>query len=320
VKELVPPFDFQAVVVETWTENGASYGWIALMAFLVAAACGLVGNFLVLRRMSLVGDAISHSVLPGLAGAFLLTQNRGSFPMFLGALAAGVVTTVLIAAIHRRTRVKEDAAIGIVFTTLFAIGVLMIAIFADRVDLDADCVLYGELSFVGLEPQVRVGGWTLGPEPVVRMGAVLALTVVLLMAFYKELLVSSFDGGLAKSLGIRVNGIHYGLMALLSAIVVSAFESVGAILVIAMLILPAATARLLADRLPVMLALTIVVDHCSCSCFGIGRAASRRVAGLLDRGCDGCEWSRVIYARVDIQPDSGPVEICDPAPAFLDWG
>ncbi|HEX8311137.1 MAG TPA: metal ABC transporter permease, partial [Chthoniobacteraceae bacterium] len=152
---LIPPFNAHDVLVAPWTENLYTFGWIALMGFLVTLACGLIGNYLILRRMALVGDAISHSVLPGIAIAFLVAQSRDRLVMFAGALAAGVATTLLIETIHRRTRVKQDAAIGIVFSTLFAIGVILITLFASQIDLDADCVLYGEISFVSLEPHVQ---------------------------------------------------------------------------------------------------------------------------------------------------------------------
>lgn len=256
---LIPPFNFHDVVIAPWTTHLQSFGWIALMGFFVTAACGLIGTYLILRRMALVGDAISHSVLPGLAIAFLLANSRQSAAMFLGALAAGIVTTVIIEVIHRKSRVKQDAAIGITFTSLFAIGVIIISVFASKVDLDQDCVLYGEIGNIPLEvPYVTLGSLTLGPPSMVRMGLV-ALAVALLIAlFYKELLIGSFDPGLAMSVGINASVVHYSLMAALSVVVVSAFESVGAILVIAMLVLPGATASLLSQRLPMILALTVV--------------------------------------------------------------
>jgi manganese/zinc/iron transport system permease protein len=166
-----------------------------------------------------------------------------------GALAAGAATTLLVDAIHRRSRVKQDSAIGITFTTLFAIGVVLISIYAQQVDLDAECVLYGEIAFVPLEPFATVGGVEIAPPSVLRMAGVLLAVVVLVIVFYKELLVSSFDAGLAASLGINPSLMHYSLMAMLSIVVVSAFEAVGAILVIAMLILPGATSFLLTHRL-----------------------------------------------------------------------
>lgn len=258
MNSLIPPFDARYVLVQPWTEEFQYICWILIMGFLVTTACGLIGNYLILRRMALVGDAISHSVLPGIAIAFLIAKTRSNFAMFLGALAAGVATTVLIETIHRRSRVKQDAAIGIVFSTLFAIGVILISLFASQVDLDVDCVLHGEIGLVQIEPKVALGGVELAPESVIVMAAVTALVVGLILIFYKELLVSSFDPGLAASLGIRPTVMHYGLMCALSVVVVSAFQAVGAILVIAMLILPGATAYLLTHRLPSMMMLSVV--------------------------------------------------------------
>lgn len=255
---LIPPFEFESVFVMPWRDAFSSTLWIALMGFFVTAACGLVGNYLILRRMALVGDAISHSVLPGLAIAFLISGSRSSSAMFMGALAAGVVTTIIIEVIHKKTRVKQDAAIGIAFTSLFAIGVILINLFAAKVDLDQECVLYGEISFVPSESNLTIFGVELGPLSAVRMGIVAVVTILLILFFYKELLVSSFDPGLASSLGINATVMHYGLMCWLSVVVVSAFEAVGAILVVAMLILPGATAALCSARLPIVMMLTVV--------------------------------------------------------------
>ncbi len=258
MSELFRPFDFQEIVVAPWTTALSLFGWIAAMGFLVTAACGLIGNYLILRRMALVGDAISHSVLPGIAIAFLIANSRNSLAMFLGALVAGVATTLLIETIHSRSRIKQDAAIGIVFSTLFAIGVILISVYASKVDLDADCVLYGEISFVPLEPFTKIAGLAIAPQSVFLMGVVALLTLLAILLFYKELLVTSFDPGLAASLGMNPKLMHYALMSVLSIVVVSAFQSVGAILVIAMLILPGATAYLLTNRLPWMLTLSVV--------------------------------------------------------------
>jgi len=258
MSNLIPSFDFHRVVISPWTTELDSFGWVVLMGFLVATACGLVGNYLILRRMALVGDAISHSVLPGLAVGFLVANSRGSTPMFVGALVAGVFTTILIEIIHKKSRVKQDAAIGISFTSLFAIGVILISLYASKVDLDQECVLYGEIGNIWIDTPFQVGSIILGPTAVVRMACVTLLTLGLILLFYKELLVSSFDPGLAYSLGINATAVHYALMCLLSVVVVSAFESVGAILVIAMLILPGATASLLSQRLPIVLCLSAV--------------------------------------------------------------
>lgn len=259
MNNFIPDFNLQQFFLAPWTNGAAtSSAWIALMGFFVATACGLVGNYLILRRMALVGDAISHSILPGLVIAFLISQTRSSTAMFIGALAAGILTTIIIEVIHKKSRVKQDAAIGIAFTTLFAIGVILISLYASKVDLDQECVLYGEIAFVPLEPPMQFLGMNLGPLPVARMGIVTLITAMLILFFYKELLVSSFDPGLASSLGINASIVHYGLMCWLSVVVVSAFESVGAILVVAMLIMPGATASLISQRLPVIMFLTVV--------------------------------------------------------------
>ena len=277
-------------MVEPWVENLPTTFWIVLMGFLITAACGLIGNYLILRRMALVGDAISHSVLPGLAIAFLLAHSLSTLPMFLGALGAGIVTTVMIELIHKKTRVKQDSAIGITFSTLFAIGVILISFGqTDAVHLDAECVLYGEIGFVplvlvqtelgpgalsvvekipGLNSEMFLDGnlLTIAPPSVIRMAIVTGMTLLLILVFYKELLVTSFDSGLSSSLGINSTVVHYALMGMLSVIIVSAFEAVGAILVIAMLILPGATASLLAYRLPPMFGITVI--HAALSALG----------------------------------------------------
>ena len=260
MSEFIPAFDWTRVMVEPWTVNLPITLWIALMGFLITAACGLIGNYLILRRMALVGDAISHSVLPGLAIAFLFSQSLKTVPMFIGALVAGIVTTVLIELIHKKTRVKQDAAIGITFSSLFAIGVIIISFSqTDAVHLDAECVLYGEIAFVGFElvqtelspdalsvvekipvlnSELFLSGnmLTIAPPSVIRMAIVTGVTLLLILIFYKELLVTSFDSGLSSSLGINSTVMHYALMGMLSVIIVSAFEAVGAILVIAMAI------------------------------------------------------------------------------------
>jgi manganese/zinc/iron transport system permease protein len=210
--------------------------------------------------MALVGDAISHSILPGITLAFLITNSRDTLPMMLGAVAAGVVTVALIEAIRYTSRIKPDAAIGIVFSSLFAVGVILISVFADEVDLDAECVLYGELGFIPLQDIAYFGEIVIGPEPVVRMAIITLIAIVLLFAFFKEMIVTSFDSGLAASLGINPTRYQYGLTLFLSIVIVSSFESVGVVLVIAMIIFPGATALMLTDQLPIALVLSTVIS------------------------------------------------------------
>ena len=241
-----PPIERLFDSIGLWA---ATYGWIAVMGVLVAVTCALLGTLLVVRQMSLMGDALSHAVLPGIALGFILSGSRGTLVMVIGAMVAAVLCTLIMETVHRASRIKEDAAMGVVFTTLFALGVLLIAWYADRVDLDQECVLFGEIAFVPLEPHVHVAGLSLGPQPVAVMGGVLAIVLIVLVLFYKEWVICSFDPGAAAAMGVPVTLFHYGLMLLLSLTVVSAFESVGAILVVGMLIAPAATASLWVDRL-----------------------------------------------------------------------
>ena len=252
-QEFFPPLDFQSVFAEPWTSQFEGSFQIVLMGFLVSLGCGLIGNFVVARRLALVGDAISHSLLPGIAIAFIFMASRSVTAMFIGAAIAGVATTLLIEFIQRQSRVKPDAAIGIVFTTFFAIGVVVISLWLDKVHLDPDCVLYGEIGFVPLHESIFIGGFSLGPRPLVTMGVVALIDLLLVVIFYKQLLVTSFDAGLARSLGMPVKATHHGLMIALALTIVASFEAVGVVLVIAMIIFPAVTAGFFFERMPFLL-------------------------------------------------------------------
>ncbi|HYH36623.1 MAG TPA: metal ABC transporter permease [Azospirillum sp.] len=236
----------------------------ALMAAVLAcAACALVGNFLVLRRQGLMGDAVSHAVLPGIVGGFLLAGTRDTLPMMAGALVSAALAGVLIEAVRRLGRLESGAAMGVVFTLFFAAGVVMIEQGPARaVDLDADCVLYGQLeTILWLAPTswsslLRPAVWLELPRQVVTLAAVFALAVACVLLFRKELTIAAFDPGLAGALGLRPGLFHYGVLLLTAATAIAAFEAVGSILVVAMLIAPPAAARLLTDRLPVQLVLS----------------------------------------------------------------
>ena len=228
-----------------------------LAATLAAVGCGLLGNFLVLRRLSLMGDAISHSVLPGLVAAFLIASARDPLVMFLGAAAAGVATVVLVELVKKLGRVESGAAMGVVFSVLFALGVLLLQqAAADAIDLDADCVLHGQLETLAWYGAPDTFGGLMNAstiEAVPRQLWILAAMVVLAFlftaVFFKELRIAAFDPGLATSQGFNATLMHYMLMIFVAFATVASFEAVGSILVIAMLICPAATARLLTDRL-----------------------------------------------------------------------
>ena len=254
--------------------------WIILTAGLVATSCALLGCFMVLRRMSMLGDAISHAVLPGIVIAFLVTHSRASVPMFVGAAVLGILTTVVVQWLSRGG-VQGDAAIGVTFTAFFAFGVLLVARFAGQVDLDLDCVLYGEIAYTPFDTW-SLNGVVLGPRPVWINGGLLLLNGAFLVALYKELKLCSFDPALAAALGLPVAVLHYALMAMVSITTVGAFESVGAILVVALLIVPAATAYLLTDRLERMLGIAVAIG-CGSSVLGyyLARALDGSIAGAI---------------------------------------
>ena len=259
--------------------------WIVITGVLSALACALPGCFLVLRKMSMMGDAISHAVLPGLALAFLLTHSRDSLPMFIGAAAVGVLTAVFIDWVNRLGRVEESAAMGVVFTSLFALGLILIVRGADQVDLDPGCVLYGALELVPLDT-VSIGSWAV-PRAVLKLSAVLVMNIVFVTVLFKELMISTFDPALSDTQGISSRRMNLLLMAVVAVTAVAAFESVGSILVIAMLIVPAATAQLATDRLSSMLWVSTLVAVFSAVAGHVGAITLPRLAGFEDTNTAG---------------------------------
>ncbi len=225
---------------------------IQIIAAIVAAACAIPGVFLVLRKMSLISDAISHSILLGIVISFFISHDLDSPLNIILATLSGIVTVVLVEFIQKTGLVKEDTAIGLVFPAMFSVGVILIALKANDVHLDVDAVLVGEL---GYAPSNRFffGTVDLGPKAMWVMGTILMFSIGLLIVFFKELKISTFDEGLATALGFSPVVIHYGLMSIASVTTVGAFDAVGAILVVAMMIAPAAAMYLLTDNLKKML-------------------------------------------------------------------
>jgi manganese/zinc/iron transport system permease protein len=197
-------------------------------------------------------------VLPGIVLAYLVAQTRASVAMLIGAALFGVLTTILIEVLHKNGKLQIDASIGVSFTWLFAIGVILISFYAGQVDLDQDCVLYGEIAYVPLDVWLSENGTNLGPVSVWLMGANLLIVLLFVGLGYKGLLLTSFDPVLAATLGISTAFWHYALMGAVSLTTVFAFESVGAILVVAFLVGPAATAYLLTEDLKKMLLLSVL--------------------------------------------------------------
>ena len=232
-------------------------GWIILTGSLVGITCGITGCFLILRKMAMLADAISHTVLLGIVAAYLVSSSLEGVYMFVGALVVGLLTAFFVQLLHA-SGVQSDAAIGVVFTSLFALGVILLSLYAGRIHLDVDHALMGEIAFVPWDTW-QIGSTNLGPKAVWLLGVVLIINVLLIFLFYKELKLSSFDPEMAAAIGIPVLFIHYVLMGMLSITTVASFDSVGAILVVAMLIAPGASAYLLTEKLSVMLLLSAVI-------------------------------------------------------------
>ena len=250
-----------------------------LLGILCNASCAILGCYLVLRRMSLLGDAISHAVLPGLALAFLFTGQVFGLPILLGAMALGICTSFLTQTLQSLGRVSEDASMGVVFTSLFAAGVIMLQSWAGRAHLDADCMLYGLMELAWGE-RVSLWGWEI-PRALLSLVPALLLTLFFVTLFWKELKIVSFDPALAAAMGIRVAVVHYLLMAMVAGVTVAAFESVGSILVVAMLIVPAAAAGLMTNRLARMLVWAVIFGAVAAIFGYLGAAAlNTNVAGM----------------------------------------
>ncbi|WP_054860870.1 iron chelate uptake ABC transporter family permease subunit [Gracilibacillus sp. JCM 18860] len=229
--------------------------WIILTACLVGATCGLIGVFLILRKMAMMADAISHTVLLGIVIAFLMTRELSGPHMLIGgAIIAGLLTAFFVQWLHTLD-IEQHASMGIVFTTLFAIGVILIATSVGNAHLDVKHALMGEITFI---PWETAAVPLLGNIPVATTMLGLAFVIVLffILVFYKEWKITSFDPALAASLGIPVLILHYVFMSLVSVTTVAAFDAVGAIMVVAMLITPAASAYLWTDKLSVMLVMS----------------------------------------------------------------
>ncbi|MBS4197858.1 metal ABC transporter permease [Lederbergia citri] len=275
--------------------------WIILTGALVASACGLVGCFLVLRKMAMIGDAISHAVLPGIVIAFLISGSRDSLVMLFGAAIIGLITVFLIQ-LFTQSGVQSDASIGVVFTALFAVGIVLISLFTRDIDLDLDCVLYGEIAYVPWNT-IDFMGIGIGPKTVWGVGLSLLFSVLVISLFYKQFKICSFDPAMAAAVGIPVALFHYLLMGLVSVTTVASFESVGAILVVGMLVVPPATAYLLTEKLSRMIFYTIIIG-CISSIIGY------YVASILDASIAGsmiCVAGGIFLITLLFSPSHGVV-------------
>lgn len=227
-----------------------------VIGILAAVACALPGNFLVLRKQALIGDAISHVVLPGIVAAFLVTGVVAAIPMLIGAAAAAIVAVILIEAIKRLGRIEPGAAMGVTFTTLFAGGVLLLEqTDTSAVHLDVEHALMGNLESL---IWFKASGWgslldpaalAALPDELGRIAVVCAIMIVLTVVFWRWLKISTSDEGFANALGLPTTAIGLGLVIAAAIAAVAAFDAVGSIIVIAMFICPPAAARLMTNRL-----------------------------------------------------------------------
>ncbi|AWN82037.1 metal ABC transporter permease [Candidatus Cardinium hertigii] len=215
--------------------------WTILVATLASINCSLVGTYLILRKVAMVGDAIAHATLPGIVIALLVTGSKHSSILVVGAGMTGLLVTFLIAFLEKKVKVQADAAIGINFTFLFALGVILFSFFSRKIDLDPECSLYGELATVPLDVYRTATGISLGPKAFYTVCIALLINLFFLLIGYKQLFVSTFDPQFAQSIGIRTTSWHYLLMAITALTTVATFEIAGAILVVALLIVPPTT-------------------------------------------------------------------------------
>lgn len=247
---------------------------IQIIAIIVAVACSLPGVFLVLRKMAMMSDAITHTILLGIVIAFFITNSLTSPLLIIGAALMGVFTVFLTEVLNSTKLVSEDSAIGIVFPLLFSIAIIIISKYAGSVHLDTDSVLLGELAFATFD-RMKIFGIDIGAKAIYSMGIILAINILFISIFFKELKVVTFDPGLAAVLGFSPALIHYSLMTIVSITAVGAFESVGSILVIAFMIGPPVSAYLITDDLKWMIILSGIIG-------GINGVLGYQFAEMLD--------------------------------------
>jgi manganese/zinc/iron transport system permease protein len=260
---------------------------IILVAGLVATACGLLGPFLVLRRMALLSDAVSHAVLPGIVAVWLVAQTRAPLPVVIGAAAFAARSVLGVDALRSTGLVASDAAIALVFPALFSLGVLGVTVYADGIHLDLDSTIYGELAFVPFDTMSLFGAEVI--RPAVVLVVVAAVNLVLVGLLWKELKATTFDPAFSSVVRLRPRVLTRVLLLAVAVTAVSAFQAVGAILVVTMLIVPAATAYLLTDRLSVMVGLAVGVGWVGAVAgHAIALAIDSNIAGAMGLVCAGC--------------------------------
>lgn len=227
--------------------------WIIATGSLIALSCALVGNYLVLRKQAMLGDALSHAILPGIVIAYMLSGMNNTWAYLIACSSIGVLSIALIDFFKRQQHLGGDLAIGLSFTGLFALGIIMISLFASKVHLDFDHVLYGEIAYVPLDLIESSFSFFRVPRSFWISLCIFIFIAGFITLSYRILNITSFSPELAKLYGIRPQLWHYVFLSLVSVVVVSSFESVGAILVVAFLVIPPSTAFLLSKSMPKMI-------------------------------------------------------------------
>jgi manganese/zinc/iron transport system permease protein len=251
---------------------------IILICSFVAFSGALLGPFLVLRKVSLLSDAISHSVVFGIAAGYLIFRTTSSLPMLIAAALTGLLTVWLTELLLQTRLVKEDASIGLVFPALFSLGVILITRFLTNVHIDTDTALVGEVALSPFDT-IEVFGIEIA-RSLVNTGVVAVITLLFVGLLYKELKLVTFDRGLATALGFAPGLLTYGLMSLVSVSAVGAFDAVGSVLFIGFIVVPAASAYLLTDSLFRMIVLSAI--------FGVaGSVAGYQLASTVDASISG---------------------------------
>ena len=230
-----------------------------IIASLAAVNCSLIGTYLVLRQAAMMGDAIAHAVLPGIVIAFLLTGSKTSLVVLLGAGSVGILATVLMEFLHQQVKLQSDASIGVNCTWLFSLGIVLVSLYSKKIDLDPDCILYGEIAYAPFDTWISPGGIDFGPRAIYILTTMLLLNLSFIILNHTTLSVTTFDPSFATTIGISTSLWHYLLMGATSFTTVAAFEVIGAVLVVALLVAPAATAYLLTQRLHEMLIIAALV-------------------------------------------------------------
>ncbi len=243
---------------------------ILLIAVLTAAACAIPGVFLVLRKMSMSADSITHTILLGIVLAFMAVNDLSSPILLFGAALVGTATVWLTELLTKTRLVSSDSATGIIFPLLFSIAVILITKYAGSAHLDTDSVLLGELAFAPFD-RMTVGGIDIGAKGIYISGGLLIINILFVSVFFKELTVASFDPVLAAAMGFSPAIIHYSLMTVVSITAVGAFETAGSVLVTAFMIAPAAAAYLLTDNLRNMIFIAVAIGT-ACGVLGFHTA------------------------------------------------